>query len=96
MKTVFNCSIRSKLDNFTVIYDNETGPPLPTKANSSRSMASLRGPPGPPPGPPMYLTPRDTAAGEVASLGGGAKPTIWTVEGDNLMSNDDKLKGKMS
>ena len=59
-------------------------------------MASLRGPPGPPPGPPMYLTPRDTAAGEVASLGGGAKPTIWTVEGDNLMSNDDKLKGKMS
>jgi len=76
----------------TVLYDNETGPPLPTKANGSRSMASLRGPPGPPPGPPMYLTPRDTAAGEVASLGGGAKPTIWTVEGDNLMSNDDKLK----
>ena len=67
----------------TVMYDDEAGPP--------KSAGSLRAR-QPPPGPPTYLTPRDKAAGEVVSLGGG-KPTIWTVEGDQ--SNEDKLKGTL-
>ena len=67
----------------TVMYDDEAGPP--------KSAGSLRAR-QPPPGPPTYLTPRDKAAGEVASLGGG-KPTIWTVEGDQ--ANEDKLKGTL-
>ena len=72
----------------TVMYDEESPPPR--SAGSVRSAVSAL---HPPPGPPTYLTPKDHAAGEVTSLGGGAKTTIWTVEGDQ--ANEDKLKGTL-